>query len=119
MKEGIINIRKLAALDISLHGWWLITIEFFFGVFGIAAIGLLTLSVNLILGVYVMLLSLNYVPLLIYAALIGNQEKAKREARVELSNLRLYGPKYSFQQLLLFVPFAIIALSILQKFQKR
>jgi len=117
MKEGtFINIRKLAALDIALHGQLPITIEFIFGVFGIATIGILTLSGNLILGVYLMFTAFNYVPILIYSFLIG--KNAKKEARVEMSNPKRYVPKYNFQQLIIFIPLAIVILSILQEFQK-
>jgi len=117
MKEGtFINIRKLAALDIALHGRLPITTEFIFGVFGIAIISILTLSSNLILGVYLMFTAFNYVPILIYTLLIG--KNAKKEAKVEMSNLRYYGRKYSFQQLTIFIPLAIIILSILQELQK-
>jgi hypothetical protein len=120
MREGrIVNIRKLVALDIALHGWRFITMEFIFGVFGIAVIGLLTIPVDAVLGWYMMLISLNYVPTLIYAVIIGNRVNAKKETKIELSNLRRYGPKYGFQQLMIFVPFAIIALSVVQEYQKR
>jgi hypothetical protein len=114
----VIDIRRLVALDIALHGQIPITAEFIFGVFGIATIGILSLSGSLILGGYMILISLNYIPPLAYSLLIGSQKNAKKEARVEMSDLRRYGPKYGFQQLLIFVPFAILIVSVVQEFNR-
>ena len=118
---GLINIRKLAALDVSLNGWMPITAEFFFGVFGLMMLGILFFDT--IIGVYLLLASFNYVPLLVYALQIGNQRNAKKEARIELSKLKKYGPKgirnYNLQQLICFVPLSIVIISILQEFLKK
>ncbi len=115
-EESIINIRKLAALDIVFHGQLPITIEFFLGVFLIAIIGLLVFySGQTILGIYMMFLSLNYIPLLIYALLIDG--KARKEVKMEVSNLKRYGSKYNIQQFMIFIPLSIIVLSILQEFK--
>ena len=118
--EKIVDIRKLIALDISLNGWMPITAEFFFGLFGIMIIGMVARSS---LGIYLMLVSLNYIPPLTYALLIGNQKNAKKEARTELSKLKRYGPKgirdYNLQQWFLVpIPFAMVISSLLQEFQK-
>jgi hypothetical protein len=118
MEGAIISIRKLVALDIALHGWGLITAEFIFGVFGISAISLL-LPGNTILSVYMMLIALNYVPILIYALAIKNRTKARKEAWIEMSSLDKYGHKYGLQQLLIFVPFAIIVVSVIQEILNR
>ncbi len=48
--ETIINIRKLAALDIAFHGPKFILIEFALGVFGSAALGLFSLYFGLFHG---------------------------------------------------------------------
>ena len=116
----IINIRKLAAIDVVLNGWVPISAEFFFGVFGLMAIGILFFET--ILGFYFFLVSFNYIPVLIYVLLIGNRENAKKEVRAELSKVKRYGSKairnYNLQQLLAFIPFSIIILSVLQEIQK-
>lgn len=115
-EESIINIRKLAALDMAIHGQLPITIEFFLGVFLIALIGLLVFySGQTNLGIYMMFMALNYIPLLIYALLIGG--KAHKEVRTEMHNLKHYGRKYNLQQFLIFIPLSIIVLSILQEFK--
>jgi hypothetical protein len=119
-EDTIINIRKLAALDITLHGPFWILIEFFLGVFLIAAISLLVFySGQILLGIYIMFLALNYVPILIYAILIVKHKSARKEVKVEMSNLGRYGRKYNVQQFFIFVPLAIIILAILQELQKR
>jgi hypothetical protein len=118
MEGTIISIRKLVALDIALHGWGIITAEFLFGVFGIAAISLL-LPGNMILSVYMMLIALNYVPVLIYALAIKNRKNAKKEVWIEMSHMERYGLKYSLQQFLIFIPFSIIVVSIAQEIINR
>jgi len=118
--DKFINIRKLAALDVSLNGWVPITAEFFFGAFGIMTLGILFFEATI--GLYLILVSFNYIPLLIYVLLIGNQKNAKKEVRNELSKLKRYGPKgirnYNIQQLIVFIPFSIAILSLFQEIQK-
>lgn len=119
--SGIIRIRKLAALDISLNGWLPIIAEFFFGVFGLMTLGIIFFET--LFGVYILLTSFNYVPLLVYVLHIRNQGNAKKEARIELSKLKRYGPKgirnYNIQQLICFVPLSIVLISVLQEIQKK
>ena len=116
----IINIRKLVALDVALNGWVPISAEAFFEVFGIMIIGILFFETTI--GFYFFLLSFNFIPALVYVLLIGNRENAKKEVRAELSKVKRYGSKairnYNLQQLLAFIPFSIIILSVLQEIQK-
>jgi membrane-bound ClpP family serine protease len=120
--DKVINIRKLAALDLALNGWTFISTEFFVGVFGLMTVGILLLIFGIALGFYIFLTSFNYIPLFIYILQMGNQKNAKKEARVELSKLKKYGPKgirnYNIQQLIVFIPFSIVILSLLQEIQK-
>jgi hypothetical protein len=116
MEEGVfINVRKLAALDIALHGGRWILIEFWIGVIGLPLFGALVIGRSLYLGVYLMLLGLNYVPLLVYAIIINRSNSAKEEVNVELSHPAKYYSKYGVQQALLLVPFAIPVLAIRQE----
>jgi len=122
--DKIVNVRKLIALDISLNGWVPITAEMFFSLFGMMALVMLARPIlNIYFSIYLMIVSLNFIPLLIYALIIGDRQNAKKEARVELSKMKKYGPKsiqnYNLQQwLLVFIPFAMIILTILQEIQK-
>jgi hypothetical protein len=70
--SAVINIRKLAALDIAFHGPKFILIEFALGVIGCAALGLFSLYFGLfhgpnhwlfsiIMGCFLLWIALNYV----------------------------------------------------------
>ncbi len=128
--SAIIQIRKLAALDIVFHGPKFILIEFALGVFGCAALGLFSLYFGLfhgpnyslfavILGCYLLSIALNYVPLLLYAISIARHNSAQREVAYELEHKDRYAGKYLLQSALLLVPLAVPALAIYQELQKR
>lgn len=70
---------------------------------------------QLVLGVYLLLTGVNYIPLLIHAVLIVRGGTAAEEVAGELSKDKHYVRKYSAQQLLIFVPFALILLSGFQE----
>ena len=117
-REGsLINIRKLVALDITLHGPRFILIEFGIGTPAILLVGLwlmLTSSV-FILGLYLFLTGINYVPLLIYSVVISKKGSAQTEVETDLAQNKHYVRKYSLQQVLVFVPLAVLLLAIIQK----
>lgn len=65
MEGGIINVRKLVALDITLHGSRFILAEFGIGTPAIIAVWLfLAVTGPLVLGIYILLTGTNYLPLL-------------------------------------------------------
>jgi hypothetical protein len=120
-----INVRKLAALDLALHGARFVLIEFGLAVVWLGALGL-TLIVRgtaagypappwmLVVGGYLTLIGLNYVPLLLYAAVIAYRGSARTEAAHELANKGHYSRKYGLQQLFLLLPLVIPMLAIWQ-----
>jgi hypothetical protein len=120
-REGrLINIRKLVALDITLHGPRFILIEFGVGTPAIILVGLwlmLTSSV-FILGLYLFLTGINYVPLLLYAVVIARKGSAQTEVEQGLAQNKHYVRKYSLQQLLIFVPLAILIIAVGQEITK-
>jgi hypothetical protein len=127
---AIINIRKLAALDIVFHGPAFILAEFIFGVFASAAFGFgLTytgLSVEhfqapwtILLGGYICCLALNYVPMLLYTISIIRHKSAKEEVALELADKAYYGRKYTVQSLLILLPLVVPALALYQEWQKK
>jgi len=118
--ERLMIVRKLVALDIVLHGPRFIMIEFGVGTPVILAFGLWLMSGSLgyLLGVYLLLTGLNYVPLLIYAVLVVRGNSARRETEYGLAHDRHYVRKYSTQQLLLFVPLAVLVLAIVQELKR-
>ena len=131
IKSGkIINVRKLAALDIVFHGPRFILIEFALGVFGCAALGLFSLYYGLfrgpdhslfaiIIGCFLLWIALNYVPLFLYAISIVRQKSAHQEVAYELEHKDTYAVKYSMQSTLLLVPLAMPMLTAYQELQKR
>ncbi len=126
----IINIRKLAALDIAFHGPKFILIEFSLGVFGCAALGLFSMYFGLFHGLnhslfavsidcFLLCIALNYVPLLLYAISIVRHKSAQQEVAYELEHKDKYAGKYLGQSTLLLIPFAVPAIATYQELQKR
>jgi len=120
MVEGrIINVRRLVALDITLHGPRFITIEFGVGTPAILAVGIgLILYGQLILGAYMFLTGVNYIPLLAYTVVIVRRGSAKAEVVDYMSEDKHYVRKYSTQQFLLFLPLVVFSLAIWQELRK-
>ena len=115
--EGrVINIRRMVALDITLHGPRFIGIEFGVGTPAILAIGAYLMYTGpFILGAYLLLTGMNYVPLLAYAIMIIRGGSAKEEVAYYMSNDKHIVRKYSIQQLLLFLPLIVLLLSVSQE----
>ncbi len=128
-KEAIINIRKLAALDLVFHGSRFILAEFagaviacgIFGVWSLVAF-IRTPShsiISLLIGLVLCWIALNYVPLLLYAIDIVRRKSAQQEVAFELEHKDIYARKYTLQSVcLLLLPLVIPILSLIQERQK-
>src|SRR5262245_14933708 len=126
MKSGrVINVRKLAALDIVFHGPTFILIEFGLGVFGCGVLGLFSLYFGLLhganpslfaalMGCFLLWIALNYVPLFLYAITIVRRKSAQQEVAFELEHKDRYAGRYTLQSTLLLVPFAMLLLAVYQ-----
>jgi hypothetical protein len=68
-----------------------------------------------ILGLYLLLTGINYLPLLAHVIIAVRRGAAKQDAEADLSRDMHYVRKYSIQQILIFVPFVIVLLAIEQK----
>jgi len=117
----LIDIRKLVALDILLHGRPFILIEFGLGtalLFGLGfqqiVVGLAVSYVSLVVGFYLLFTGVNYLPLLVYAIIISKKNSAENEAESELQNKS----KYNRQQFLVFVPLLIFLVGIKQELDR-
>jgi hypothetical protein len=118
-----INLRKLAASDIAFFGSKVIIGEFAAGVLLCGALGIWVLVLRdsftqLVLGVYLIGLSINYVPMLIYAIRITTNKGTRAELGQELNDERRVMAKYRRQSLLLLVPFLVPILALSQKRKK-
>lgn len=120
-----LNVRKLAALDMALHGKRFILIEFGIGVLACAVLGGLSLAQGLrllrnglnwqlVLGIVLLWIGLNYVPLFIHAVDLARRGMARVEAGDDLAKQELLR-KYSVQQFWLLVPFAVVVLDLTQR----
>jgi hypothetical protein len=122
----IINVRKLAALDIVFHGPKFILIEFALAVFICASVGLSILHganhspLMIILGSFFLGVSLNYIPLLLYSINIVKHKSAQQEVAYELEHKDRYAGKYTLQSIvLLLMPLAMLLLAVYQDVSKR
>jgi hypothetical protein len=118
-----INLRKLAAIDIAFLGSKLIIAEFAGGVLLCGVLGMLVLFqggsfTQLVLGVYLIALAINYVPMLIYAISLTRGNSARMELGQELNEKSRLVVKYRRQSLLLLVPLVVPILALKQKRHK-
>lgn len=113
-----IDLRKLAAIDIAFLGRKVILAEFAGGVVLSTALGVFVLLRQhsfwqIVLGVYLVCLGLNYVPMFAYAVAFPTREQAREAIADELADKRRAMSKYRRQSLLLLIPLLapIIALA--------
>lgn len=118
MENSLINIRKLVALDMLLHGRPFILVESGLGTllllglgFQQIAAGLAGSYASLLIGFYLVLTGVNYLLLLIYAVIIAKQNSARDEAESELQSKS----KYNRQQFLLLVPLLVFLVGVKQE----
>lgn len=130
-RERIITVRKLAALDIALHGARLILAEFGLAIAIGAALGIWLISAassgggatalfRLVAGAYFLCVAINYVPLLLYGIAIARRKSARQEAATELAEKdgRL-ARRYGAQSLLLVLPLVVPILALAQEMRGR
>jgi hypothetical protein len=123
----MINVRKLAAIDLHFLPHWLILTEFALGVLGPFLLGLLTLRMAhrhawpfglTLFAAYLFSLGLNYIPLLLHAISLVRTGTAAAEIAGELSNRPAASRKYRHQSLYLLVPLVVPIAALLQQGQK-
>jgi hypothetical protein len=127
-KFKMLNVRKLAAIDLYFLGSKLILTEFGLGIVGLTIVGWFTLRTGIrrehsawltFWGVYMLGLGMNYVPLFLQAFNITLHKTAREEIADELPDRRAAARKYRRQSVLILVPFLVIVLAIIQEFQRR
>ncbi|GCE30785.1 hypothetical protein KDA_62690 [Dictyobacter alpinus] len=128
-KETFINIRKLAALDMVLHGPRFVLIEFGLAVIFCAGFGVFSLVsffqnpnhplFTLLIGVMLAWIALNYVTLLLYSIVIARHQESRQEVAVELENKEIDARRYTFQSMwLLLLPLFVPILALMQESQR-
>jgi hypothetical protein len=113
----MINLRKLAAIDIAFLGYKFVLAEYTVGVFFSAALGLFVLYRGhflwqVVLGIYLICLGINYIPMLAYTLSIADRESARLALGSELSDEPAAMSKYRRQSLLLLIPLAAPILAL-------
>ena len=113
-----LGFRKLAAIDIAFLGYKFVYAEYVCGVLLPIGLGILTLgrahsTWQIVFGLYLVCLGINYVPMLAYALFIPNRDQARAELGDELRQRREAMSKYRKISILLLVPLfaAIYALT--------
>lgn len=126
MASLTVDVRKLAALDMALHGKPFIVIEFAFGVAGCLGLGALSLSTGVrlgaawvvVLGAVLISSGVNYIPLFIHAVDLARKGSARQEAAYEVEHRELIW-RYTVLQLWIVVPFAMVVMDLAQRARSR
>jgi hypothetical protein len=118
------NLRKLAAIDIVFLGYKIIVAEYACGVLLSAALGIFVLVRGhtlwqFLLGVYLICLGMNYLPMLIFSIQLGGENGARGELGGELSYRRYVMAKYRRVSLWLLVPLAAAFIVLRPKLSTR
>jgi hypothetical protein len=115
----VIDPKRLAAIDLVFLGPKFVIAEFAAGVLLSGGIGLFILarsltSRSILLGLYFVSLSLNYVPMLVHAMRLAGTGAARAELGAELEDVRRAMGKYRRQSLWLLVPLAPVIAGVKQ-----
>ena len=122
-RGSVINPRKLAAIDITFLGSRFIIAEFAGGVLLCLALGTFVLFRaasfwQFALGVYLISLGVNYVPMLIYAVAITRGRSARAEMADELNDKRRAMAKYRRYSIILLIPLLVPIVALRQRRSK-
>lgn len=115
----MIQIRKLVAVDMAWLGQRVILAEYALGILLPLVLGVLSLRAGwrgglgweTILGIWLVGIAANYVPMFIYAVVIARAGTVQAEGRPELANAKRYG----VQQVMLLVPLLVCIVAIVQE----
>jgi hypothetical protein len=120
----MIEIRRLAALDLTFLGPKIILPEFALGVLGPPALGVLTLLKSrstpwMLFGAYLVALGANYVPLLLHAISITRRGTAREEIADEGGDQAWLFRRYRRQSLLLLLPLVVPIVALVQERRRK
>ena len=110
MREPMLNVRKLVALDMTFIGSRVIVAEYAAGVVLPAFLGILSLRQgNLLFALPLLWIALNDIPLLAHSVDLARRGTAREETGGKLDR------SYSWRQLWILVPFAVVVFAVLQR----
>lgn len=110
-----LNVRKLAALDMTFLGTRIIVAEDAAGVVICGVIGGLSLLKGVLwLGIPLLWIGLNYVPLLLHSVDLARRRSAREEVAKELADTRA-ARSYSWRQLWILVPLVVVVFDLVQR----
>jgi len=117
----MIEIRKLAAVDMAWLGSRVILAEYAVGIALPLVLGFFSLRAGFygsspilwegVLGFWLVSIGINYIPLFIYAVLIARAGTTRVEGGPEIAHARRYGT----QQVIILIPFMVVILALLQE----
>jgi hypothetical protein len=117
----MIIIRKLVAVDMVWLGSRVIVAEYALGILLPIALGVLSIRAGYFspvrtpwqigLGIWLVCIGINYIPLFIYAVLIALGGTVKEEGQPENANAR----KYGIQQAVILIPLLVVILALVQE----
>ena len=111
----LIEVKKLAAVDMVWLGARIITLEYFLGIVLPLGLGLLSLDRGQkLIGFWLVTIAANYVPLFLYALYLQRTHTVEQEGGIELARAKTYG----VQQVVILIPFFVIILSIIQELRR-
>jgi hypothetical protein len=113
----MIDLRKLAAIDLVFLGYPLILTEYVFGVIFSLALGTFVLlrghsGWQVLLGVYFVCLGINYIPMVVWTLSIRSRQNARQELGEELGDLNRAMTRFRRQSLALLLPLLPVFLVI-------
>lgn len=121
----MIDIRKLAAVDMAWLGPRVIPIEYALGIVLPLILGLLSIRAGVlasnptgwqaVMGFWLLGIAANYVPLFVYAISIARGGTAKAEGEPEPARAKRYG----IQQFVILVPLLVVILALMQESRRR
>lgn len=112
---NIIEVRKLAAVDMAWLGWRIIIPEYLFGILLPLGLGFLSLyRGQILMGIWLVTIAINYIPLFIYAVHLKQTNSIQKEGIPEIVRAK----KYGIQQIVILIPFLVVILALLQEIQK-
>lgn len=121
----LIEVRKLAAVDMAWLGPRIVIVEYALGVIFPLVLGLLSARAGLtqpepgnwqtMFGIWLVTIAANYVPLFLYALAILRADSVQKEGLPEFKHAR----RYCVQQAIILVPFLVAAVALAQERRRR